>query len=37
VTLFVDERGNVTYQDVSGALTVSKLQALTAEHLGIST
>jgi thiol-disulfide isomerase/thioredoxin len=37
VTLFVDQRGNVTYQDVSGALTVSKLQALTAEHLGIST
>jgi thiol-disulfide isomerase/thioredoxin len=37
VTLFVDPRGNVTYQDVSGALTVSKLQALTAEHLGIST
>ena len=37
VTLFVDAGGNVTYQDVSGALTVAKLRALTAEHLGIST
>ena len=36
VTLFVDGRGNVTYQDVSGALTQQKLRALTAEHLGIS-
>jgi hypothetical protein len=37
VTLFVDAGGNVTYQDVSGALTLPQLRALTAEHLGIST